>query len=379
MNETSQRGKLKVFLGYAAGSGKTYQMLEEGQELLRRGVDVVIGYFEPHGRKDTIAMTEGIPLIPRRTPEYRGTAFQEMDTAAILARRPEVCLVDEFPHTNVPGCERNKRWEDVEAILDAGIDVYTTMNVQHLESLNDQIWQITGVRVRETIPDWVLAQAAEVVMVDVTPRALLNRMERGVVYAPDKAKKALENFFQESHLAALRELALRQTAHEVDSRQTLNDGMDVNPGGATMDGQDPDSQERLLIYVTSEPSSAELIRRGKRVADYVHAECFAVSVCPSAELKNMSATQREAIERHLNFARNLHIETRLLPGEDPAEALVSFARLHEVTQIFVGRPRYSAWSPLLGRNFVHRVVRLARNMQVTIVAERHRGASATRS
>ena len=162
MSEPSHRGKLKVFLGYAAGSGKTYQMLEEGQDLLRRGVDVVIGYFEPHGRKDTIAMTEGLPLISRRKIEYRGTAFEEMDVEAILKRHPQVCLVDEFPHTNVPGAERTKRWEDVEVILEAGIDVHTTMNVQHLESLNDQIWQITGVRVRETIPDWVLSEAAEV-------------------------------------------------------------------------------------------------------------------------------------------------------------------------------------------------------------------------
>ena len=373
MSETPRRGKLKVFLGYAAGSGKTYQMLEEGQELLSRGVDVVVGYFEPHARKDTIALTEGLPMIPRRDIEYRGTAFQEMDTDAILSRHPEVCLVDEFPHTNVPGCERTKRWEDVEVILDAGIDVYTTMNVQHLESLNDQVWQITGVRVRETIPDWVLAQAAEVVMVDVTPRALLNRMERGVVYAPDKAKRAMENFFQESHLAALRELALRQTAHEVDSRQIPDETAETGAREADASGGAPPSQERLLIYITAEPSSAELIRRGKRVADYVHAECFAVSVCPSAELTNLTPPQREAIERHLNFARNLHIETRILPGEDPAEALAAFARLHEVTQIFVGRPRYSKMTPLLGRNFVHRVVRLARNMQVTIVAERHRG------
>src|SRR6185503_16703426 len=190
-----QRGRLKIFMGYAAGVGKTYSMLEEGQELKSRGVDVVIGYFEPHGRKETIAKIEGLEVIPRKQVEYRGSVFEEMDTEAVLARRPAVCAVDEFPHTNVPGSPRLKRWEDVQEILDAGIDVLTTMNVQHLESLNDQIWQSAGVRVRETIPDWVVKQADEVVMVDLTPGALLNRLRRGVVYSPDKAERALENFF----------------------------------------------------------------------------------------------------------------------------------------------------------------------------------------
>ncbi len=164
-----KRGRLKVFLGYAAGVGKTYQMLTEAQELKKDGVDVVIGYFEPHGRKDTIALTEGLETVPRKTVEYRGTRLEEMDTDAILRRHPRVAVVDEFPHTNVPGSGREKRWEDVRTLLDAGIDVLTTMNVQHLESLNDQIWQSTGVRVRETIPDWVLQEADEVVMVDLTP------------------------------------------------------------------------------------------------------------------------------------------------------------------------------------------------------------------
>ena len=371
MEDTSKRGCLKVFLGYAAGSGKTYQMLEEGQELQRRGVDVAIGYFEPHGRKDTIAKTEGMEIVPRRKVEYRGTAFEEMDTEAILRRKPAVCLVDEFAHTNVPGCERTKRWEDVEVLLDAGIDVYTTMNVQHLESLNGQVWQITGVRVRETIPDWVVGKAAEVVMVDVTPRALLNRLERGAVYAPEKARQAMENFFQESHLAALRELALRQTAHEVDTRHTAGDAQALGTREAGNEARAA-SEERILIHITADPSSAELIRRGKRVADYLQGECFAVSVCPSGGIERLPAERRARVEKHLNFARNLHIETRVLPGEKEAEALVEFARMHRVTQIFLARPQYSGFPGLLGRNLVHRVVRLAQQMQVTIVADRHR-------
>ena len=188
------RGKLKIFLGYAAGVGKTYQMLEEAQAAKRQGIDVVIGYFEPHGRKDTIAQTEGLETIPRRKIDYRGALFEEMDTDAILLRHPEICVVDEFPHTNVPGSERLKRWQDVQVLLDAGINVLTTMNIQHLESLNDQIWQITGIRVRETIPDWVMQQADQVVMVDLTPRALLNRLARGVVYSQEKAQKALAQY-----------------------------------------------------------------------------------------------------------------------------------------------------------------------------------------
>lgn len=206
-------GKLKIYLGYAAGVGKTYQMLEEAQDLKAKNVDVVIGYFEPHGRKDTIAKTVGLETIPRKRVEYRGSVFDEMDTDAIIQRHPQVAVVDEFPHTNVPGSPREKRWQDVLAILEAGVDVLTTMNVQHLESLNDQMAQISGITVRETIPDWVVKQANEVVMVDLTPRALLNRLERGVVYPPEKARLALENFFKESTLVALREMALRQTAH----------------------------------------------------------------------------------------------------------------------------------------------------------------------
>ena len=176
-----QRGKLKIFMGYAAGVGKTYKMLEEAQDLKASGSDIVIGYFEPHARKETIAKTEGLEIVPRRRIQYRDSIFEEMDTEAILAKHPQVCVVDEFPHTNVPGSERSKRWEDVEELLAAGIDVLTTMNIQHLESLNDHIWQISGIRVRETVPDWVVQQADDVVMVDLTPRALINRLQRGVV------------------------------------------------------------------------------------------------------------------------------------------------------------------------------------------------------
>jgi two-component system sensor histidine kinase KdpD len=373
MPETPRRGRLKIFLGYAAGVGKTYQMLEEAQELKRAGSDVVVGYFEPHGRKDTIAKTEGLEFVPRRRIEYRGAKFEEMDVPAILERRPEVCVVDEFPHTNVPGLERTKRWEDVLALLDAGIDVLTTMNVQHIESLNDQVWHITGIRVRETIPDWVAQEADEVVMVDVTPRALLNRLERGVVYAPEKARLAAENFFKEQTLVVLRELALRQTAHEVDIRHQVPDAEQGAPDGrATFAHLSPVSgpRERVLVYVNEHPSTAALIRRGRRVADYLHADCFAVCIVPDADLKKLPGRQREAIERHLAFARNLHTEARVLQGEDPARTLVDFARIHQITHIFLSRTQRTARMRLLGRSLIQEVVRLAEEMQVTVVAER---------
>ncbi|HEY6344307.1 MAG TPA: histidine kinase [Bryobacteraceae bacterium] len=358
------RGKLKIFMGYAAGVGKTYQMLEEGQDLKTRGADVVIGYFEPHGRKDTIAKTEGLEMIPRKIVKYRETPFEEMDTQAILARHPEVCLVDEFPHTNVPGSERAKRWEDVQVLLETGISVLTTMNIQHLESLNDQICHITGVRVRETIPDWVVQQANEVVMTDVTPRALLHRLERGVVYPKEKAQQALLNFFREQTLVALRELALRQAAHEVEQR--------IESGGAAVEeGAGPRviSGVKILILVTAGPETAMLIRRAKRVSDFLGAECFAVTVQPSGTLNGLPPKSREAIERFLNFARNLHIETRVLEGDDPAIALVDFAHRNGIAQIFVAKPRERVWIPLISRDAVSRIVSLAKDMQVVIVSQ----------
>ena len=364
------RGKLRIYLGYAAGVGKTYQMLAEAQDAKQAGHDVVVGYFEPHGRVDTIAKTRGLEMIGRRRIEYRGTVFEEMDTAAILARRPGICAVDEFPHTNVPGSERPKRWQDVQVLLDAGIDVITTMNIQHLESLNDQVFAISGIRVRETIPDWVVQQADQVVMVDLTPRALLNRLIRGVVYAPDKAQRALDHFFKESTLVALRELALRQTAHEVEIRQLdLEDIPPATPAlQSSFEARVTGRTDRILVYVTSDPSSAMVIRRAKRVADYLQADCFAVAVDQPSVPRNGDAW--EATERHLNFARHLHVEARRLEGEEVASALVDFARRNGITQIFLARPKERGIHTFLRRNLAQKVVQLARDMQVTIAAER---------
>jgi two-component system sensor histidine kinase KdpD len=363
------KGRLKVFLGYAAGVGKTYQMLDEAQELRHKGVDVVVGYFEPHGRHATIAKTADLEFIPRRRVEYRGSVFEEMDVDAILQRKPAVCLVDEFAHSNVPGSPRLKRWEDVMVLLQAGIDVFTTLNVQHLESLNDEVWHITGVRVRETVPDWVVDAADEVVLVDLTAEALQNRLHRGVVYTAEKAQKAMENFFTEANLTALREMALRHTAHEVEGRMS---DLDAPAPGRTPTARPqteaPARHERILICLTERPSTAVLIRRGKRVADYLHADCLAVHVERNS---GRAGTRSGALEKHLSFARNLHIETHVLKGKDVARTIVEFARERNITQIYLGRAgAHAFWGGVWST--VHKVVRQARDREITVVAERLR-------
>jgi two-component system, OmpR family, sensor histidine kinase KdpD len=377
-HQPNRRGRLKVFLGYAAGVGKTYRMLEEAQQMKRQGQEIVVGYFEPHGRKDTMAKVAGLEFIPRRKLAYRGTTFDEMDTPAILTRHPGTCVVDELAHTNVPSSERSKRWEDVQALLDAGIDVVTNMNIQHLESLNDQVFQISGIRVRETVPDWFVQSAAEVVMVDATTEALFNRLRRGDIYAAEKAQRAMENFFKESTLVALRELALRQTAHELKLRAIGGASEARQPEQEPLGGS-PSSRkltvDRILIYVSADASTAMLIRRGRRMADYLGAECFAVSVMPIGDHGRLPRQDRDIVERHLNFARNLHIETRVLEGDDAAETIVDFAHRNQVTQILLSRRHCSSWSHLLGTDFILRVVRKAKDLRVIIVAERTRSHS----
>jgi len=374
------RGRFKIFLGYAAGVGKTFQMLDEGQALHRKGVDVVVGYFEPHGRKDTISKTEGLEIVPRRKLEYRGTLFEEMDTDAIVKRQPEVCLVDELAHTNVPGSERVKRWQDVHVLLDAGISVLTSLNIQHLESLNDQIWQMTGVRVRETIPDWVVDQADEIVVVDVTPRALRHRLERGVIYSREKADKALMNFFTEQNLSALREIAMRHAAHEIEEKLSAEESATADAAQlAPASGEAPRRKECILICVDERPVSIVLIRRGRRVADYLRAECLALYVSPDGTLDGLSAENREAVDRHLGFARNLRIRTEVVPDADVAAGIVRFAHEHGATQIFMGRSSSRNWKERLQGSRLQRVVRLARDTEITIVSERRRGRTAPAS
>jgi two-component system sensor histidine kinase KdpD len=373
----TQRGKLKVYLGYAAGVGKTFQMLADGQAAAQRGADIVLAYFEPHARPDTIGQAQGLEVVPHRKIEYRGTTFQELDTEAVVRREPSIALVDELAHTNVPGSARAKRWEDVELLQDAGIEVWTTMNLQHIESLNDQIWQITGIQVRETVPDGIIRQAAEIVAVDVTPDALLNRIKRGAIYKPEMAEKALAGFFNASNLGALRELALRQAAHEVDLRQSAYDETsafelprvsEVRPNVAINN----QPKERILIHITADPSTAMLIRRGHRVADYVHADCMALFVHETPELSQLPTEERQLVEKHLRFARSLQIETRILSGRDIAKTVVEYAHRNHVTQIFVAHAQPSFRERLRGRNHAENIVRLAQDLQVTIVADRSR-------
>jgi len=368
---------LKIYLGYAAGVGKTFQMLADGHAAAQRGVDVVLAYFEPHARPDTIAQAQTLEAVPHRKIEYREKIFAEMDTEAVLGRKPHIALVDELAHSNIPGSDRTKRWEDVRLLLDAGIEVWTTMNVQHIESLNDQIWQITGIQVRETVPDGIVRQAAEIVAVDVTPDALLNRLKRGAIYKPEMVEKALSGFFKGSNLGALRELALRQAAHEVDLRQSAYDetrGFQVpriseaRPGGVV----DNQAKERILIHITADPSTAMLIRRGRRVADYLHADCTALFVHQTADLSQLPTEKRQAVEKHLRFARSLQIETRILGGAEIAQTVVDFARHNRVTQIFVAHSQVGFLERLRGKNFAEAIVRSAQDLQVTVVADRTR-------
>jgi two-component system, OmpR family, sensor histidine kinase KdpD len=376
-SEDRVRGSLKIYLGYAAGVGKTFQMLADAHAAAQRGADIVVAYFEPHARADTIAQIQGLQSIPHCKIDYRGKTFTEMDTETVLQRRPGIALVDELAHTNIPGSTRAKRWEDVQVLLNVGIEVWTTMNVQHIESLNDQIWQITGIQVRETVPDWVIRQAAEIVAVDVTPDALLNRLKRGAIYKPEMVQKALNGFFKGSNLGALRELALRQAAHEVDLRQSAYDETSAFPvprisetrPGATAE---PQAKEHILIHITADPSTAMLIRRGRRVADYLHADCTALFVHRTAHLAQLPAEERQAVEKHLRFARGLQIETRVIPGPDLAKAVVEYAREHKITQIFVAQSQTGLRQRLRRKNFAENIVRLAQDLQVTVVADRSR-------
>jgi two-component system sensor histidine kinase KdpD len=375
--EGTSRGNLKVYLGYAAGVGKTFQMLQDARGMAQQGSDVVVAYFEPHERPDTIAQVQSLEVVPHRKIQYRERAFDEMDTDAVLWRKPKIALVDELAHTNIPGSERAKRWEDVNLLLEAGIEVWTTMNVQHIESLNDQIWQITGIQVRETVPDWVVRQAAEIVAVDVTPEALLNRLKRGAVYKPELVQRALNGFFKGSNLGALRELTLRQAAHEVDLRQFAFDetsGFQVPRVSESRIGQakaEP-PKERILIHITADPATAMLIRRGRRVADYLQADCLALFVHKTPELSDLPAVDREAVEKHLRFARSLRIETQILAGKDVPQTVVDFARRNQVSQIFVARSRSRLHERLFGKDYAEAIVRGAHDLQVTVVADRSR-------
>ncbi len=357
------RGRLTILLGFAAGVGKTVRMLQEGRRLRDEGRDVVVGYFEPHQRRGTIAHLADLEVIPRLRLEYRGTMLEEMDTGAIVARRPDVILVDELAHTNAPGSPRAKRWEDVELLLQAGIDVLTTVNVQHLESLNDKIAQLTGVLVRETIPDRVFVEADDVVVVDVTPELLRERLKRGEVYPAERVERALQNFFRSANLAALRELALLQAAEEADKElaEYRREEAVSKAWGV---------QERVLVCASSSHPSTLLIRRGARLARRAHGKCFTLFIAPPGGLKALPEHERQYVQADLQLARTLDAETEVIEARDVAASIVQYARDRQVTQIFLGRSGRSRWEELWGGSVINNVVRLAEGIDVHIVADR---------
>jgi two-component system sensor histidine kinase KdpD len=361
--QRAKRGRLTIVLGFAAGVGKTVRMLQEGHRLQADGHDVVVGYFEPHGRPYTTEQLGNLEVVPTRAVEYRGVTLQEMDVDAILARKPEVALVDELAHTNVPGSPRRKRWEDVEVLLEAGIDVITTVNVQHLESLNDKIAQVTGVRVQETVPDRVFVEADHVVIQDITPEGLRERLQRGHIYPPERVEQALQHFFRTANLSALRELALLQVAEEADKdlEACRREEQIVQVWGV---------QERVLVCVSSSRPSTLLIRRGTRLARRIHSKCFVIFVAPPGGLSALPAEQREIVEDDMQLARTLDAETQVIEHRDTARAIIEFARSHQITQIFLGRSGRSRWEELLQRSVINEVVRLAEGIDVHIVADR---------
>lgn len=360
----AKRGKHKIFIGMAPGVGKTFRMLEEAHALKREGIDVVVGLLETHGRKQTAQKAQGLEIIPRKRIVRGAVTLFEMDTNAILARSPQLILVDELAHTNVPSSKYEKRYQDVEEILMAGIDVYSTVNIQHLESLNDLVARITGIVVRERIPDRLLDEADEAVVVDVTPETLEERLKEGKIYAPDKIEQSLQNFFQKRNLIALRELALREVADNVeeDAIELSNRTANVN----SLRGEVCNIHERVLVCVSTYPNSVQLLRRGARIAGYMNAPIYTMFV--------------KEPERFLTREESLHIETceRLckefggtfirVPSNDIAGAIANVAREYRITQIVIGESQRSRWKLFVQGSLTQKLVRLLKNIDLHIIA-----------
>jgi two-component system sensor histidine kinase KdpD len=366
----ARRGKLKIFFGYAAGVGKTYAMLEAAQRERAEGVDVVVGYVEPHGRPETEALLHGLEVIPPRQVPYRGVTLREFDLDAALARRPQLILVDELAHTNAEGLRHAKRWQDVEELLAAGSDVFTTLNVQHVESLNDVIAQITGVVVRETLPDAVLERADEFELADLTPEELIARLREGKVYIPRQAERALEHFFQEANLVALRELSLRQVAQRLSK--------DVEAARRQKAAKSPwATSERLLVCVGPSPTSAKLIRTAKRMAAALAGEWLAVAI-ESPGWTAASDARHQRIAQHLRLAERLGAETHTLVGGDIAQTLLDFARSRNVTKIVVGKTAQPRWKRLLFGTVVDSLLDRSGDIDVYVIRGEPEGGAAPR-
>jgi two-component system sensor histidine kinase KdpD len=361
--ERAKRGRLKVYIGPAAGVGKTYQMLEEAHILKKRGVDVVLAFIETHGRPETAALVEGLECIPRRRLEYRGVVMEEMDLEAVLARRPQVAVVDELPHSNAPGSHNKKRYQDVLELLDAGINVICAMNIQHLESLNDLVKQTTKVIVRETVPDSFLKQADQIVNLDLAVEDLLERLRAGKIYSDDKVSWALEHFFKAENLSVLRELSLREVAENIDRSAAAQSPTNAAPRKVA-------ASERVMVCLSSyPPHGATLLRRGSRMAGRLNTDWFVVYVETPREAPHRIDAE---VQRHLleNFerARQLGAEIVRLQAKDPVPALLEFAVTHGVSHIIIGRSTQPWWRQLVGRSVTLQLVREAHGFDIHIVS-----------
>jgi two-component system, OmpR family, sensor histidine kinase KdpD len=359
-------GHHKVFLGMAAGVGKTFRMLQEGRAELEAGRDVVIGYLEPHDRAETAAQADGLPSQPRRHVTYKDMAFEEMDLPGLVARRPELALIDELAHTNAPGLEHGKRYEDVADVLGAGIDVFSTVNVQHLESLNDQVADLTGVRVRETFPDSVLSQADEVVLVDLTPPALIERLRAGKIYPEPRVPAALNGFFRVENLEALREVALRQVAEDVEAKRLKGDIVPARED-RMMDQAAPVAvAERLLALVTPQPTSQRIIRRAWRSAQRLGAELDVLIVLSG----DPSDAEREQIEAFRRLGSLLGAEVIVEEGDDVPQVAARVAGERRSTYVLIGTPARRRGLSRLSEPLVERLVAALPGIDVRIVADR---------
>ncbi len=354
-----KRGIFKLFLGYAPGVGKTYSMLSEGIRRYSRGEDVVVGVVETHGRKGVLDLVSKLEVVPRKEIEYKGTVFTEMDVDAVLARKPAVALVDELAHTNIEGSNHPKRYQDVIDLLDAKIDVVSTVNVQHIESLNPLVERITGVHVRETVPDWVIQRAEEIVMSDLTPEALQTRMKRGDIYPVERAERALGHFFRRGNLIALRELALRQVAQVVDksleahwSREGLQPTVVV--------------REKIAVAISSNPMAQYLIARGARMAHGIDAELYVVYVDLAVD---QDGSNRQTLQENIQFAENLGATVVRLPRGSVAERMAEFVREKHITHIIFGRSAQEGWRKYLYLTVIQKFLRNAPPIDVHIVTQ----------
>ncbi len=368
-----RRGRHKVFLGMAAGVGKTYRMLQEGQAEAESGRDVAIGYLEPHGRAETTALAEGLEMIPRRRVTYRDSVLEEMDLPAVLARMPELCLIDELAHTNAPGVEHQKRFEDIEDVLEAGIDVYSTVNVQHLESLNDQVAELTGTRVRETVPDTILGSADEVVLIDITPQSLIERLLAGKVYPGERVQSALNNFFKVENLSALREVSLRQVAEDIEAKRIPSEAGGRSREDRLIDTAAPQAiSERLLALIKPQPKSQRVVRRAWRSAQRLGAELDLLWVTdhqPSDE-------EQEQLEGLRRLASVLGAHLLIEHGDDVALVTQRVVSERGTTYVLMGTPQpRGALRRLTTPALPFRLLALLPGVDLRIVADRTQRAT----